>query len=96
MGTPASLTLTTTNGVTTTSHTHAVIGTKGTVTGNVTSWTSTTFAALTAVPRIVVTPNTSNVSTIAGKIGNVSTTGFEIIIGGSGIANTTFDYIALV
>ena len=46
-------------------------------------------------PKVVCTPNTSTNGVIAIKIRNVTTTGFEATIGGSGFSTQDFDWIAI-
>lgn len=46
-------------------------------------------------PHIVATPKTTTNGVITLKIANVTTTGFDITIGGSGFGNEYFDWIAI-
>ena len=106
LGTPSSCTASTTNGVTSASHTHAITGflptTKvatGHVTGlNTSAWSSVSFGkTFSSVPRVVATYNrdiTGDVNEL--KIRSVTTTGFEITIGGSGFSSWEADWIAIL
>lgn len=47
-------------------------------------------------PIVVCTPNTSTNGVIAVKIRNVTTTGFEATIGGTGFGNEVFNWIAIL
>lgn len=63
----------------------------GTITLNNTTWTSATFASqMRNAPSVIVTPNTENSGVIAVKTKNITTSGFQAIIGGS----TTFTGIS--
>ena len=67
----------------------------GSVTLNQTTWTHVTFSAeMAGVPRIAMIVNTTNTGSIVGKVKNVTTTGFDGLIGGTG-ATSAFDWIAI-
>ncbi len=61
-----------------------------------TSWKSFSFGNRTFIgqPSVVLTARTSDAGAITGKTRNVTTSGFEACIGGSGIPSALFDYIA--
>lgn len=68
---------------------------RGTVNLNDSSWTQVNFSsAMPGIPTVVLTVNTSNSGSIVGKVRNVTATGFQGVIGGSGAASD-FNYIAI-
>jgi hypothetical protein len=67
----------------------------GSVTLNASTWTTVTFSsAMAGTPRIAMIVNTTNSGSIVGKVKNVSSTGFQGLIGGTG-TTSTFDWIAI-
>lgn len=69
---------------------------RGTCTLNVSSATTVNFSsALPGVPTVMLTPLTTNSSVIAAKVRSVTASGFTAIIGGSGISDTQFAYLAI-
>ena len=69
---------------------------RGTCTLNVSSATTVNFSsALPGVPTVMLTPLTSNSGVIAAKVRSVTASGFTAIIGGSGINDTQFAYLAI-
>jgi hypothetical protein len=67
----------------------------GSVTLNASTWTTVTFSsAMAGTPRIAMMVNTTNSGSIVGKVKNVSSTGFQGLIGGTG-TTSTFDWIAI-
>lgn len=68
----------------------------GQCTLNSSSTVTVSFASgMSGTPRVMITPNTTVSGVIAGKIKNVSSAGFEAIIGGSGFSGIVFDYYAV-
>jgi len=60
-----------------------------------TDWKTFYFnLTLGGLPTVVITPMSSNSGVIAGKTRNVTSTGFEACIGGTGTPLTNFSYIA--
>lgn len=69
---------------------------RGTCTLNTSSWVQVNFSsAMWGVPTVVLTPNTSTSGAIAGKVRNITASGFEACIGGSGYSGVVFNYIAI-
>jgi hypothetical protein len=67
----------------------------GSVTLNASTWTTVTFSsAMAGTPRIAMMVNTTNSGSIVGKVKNVSSTGFQGLIGGTG-TTSAFDWIAI-
>jgi hypothetical protein len=67
----------------------------GSVTLNASTWTTVTFSsAMAGTPRIAMIVNTTNSGSIVGKVKNVSSTGFQGLIGGTG-TTSAFDWIAI-
>lgn len=60
------------------------------------SWASYSFSsAMSGTPRVILTPNTQTSGVIAGKVRNVTSSGFEAVIGGSVSGTISFYYIAI-
>lgn len=69
---------------------------RGTCTLNVSSATTVNFSsALPGIPTVMLTPLTNNSGVIAAKVRSVTASGFTAIIGGSGISDTQFAYLAI-
>ena len=49
-----------------------------------------------SVPVVILTPETTVSGVIAMKVRNVSTTGFDVTIGGSGFSDVGFTWIAML
>ena len=62
---------------------------------NASSWVSVSFAiTFRSAPRVVLTSYSDVSGSENGKVRNITTTGFEAVIGGSG-SNASYNYIAL-
>ncbi len=99
LGTPSTITASTTNSVTENSHSHALTLPFDIVTGSITlsdSWATFSFGkTFAAAPKVVITPNSATSGVIAPKVRNISTTQFDACIGGSGFSNIVCSYIAI-
>ncbi len=55
-----------------------------------------TFSSpLPGVPRIVLTANSTTSGVLCAKTKNVTASGFDSILGGSGLSGIVFDYVAI-
>lgn len=62
---------------------------------NSNTWTYVYFGhVFPKVPNVIVTPNTTTAGIITLKTRNITVNGFEVIVGGSGYSNISFDWIA--
>lgn len=63
---------------------------------NSSSWTHIDFnKTFSYQPQVVITPYTSATGVIAGKVRNITTTGFDAVVGGSISGSITFNWIAI-
>lgn len=69
---------------------------RGTVNLTSSDVTSVTFVtAMSGTPTVVITPNTTTTGAIAGKVRNVSSTGFSATIGGTVTGSIAFGWLAV-
>lgn len=67
----------------------------GACTLNSTTWTTVDFGSLiTPAPTILLTPTTATAGVIAPKISNITDSGFDAIIGGSGFSGIDCNWFA--